>query len=126
MTEEELYAAAQREYERLEAAGEVEGPGGVQPAKAPSLDSLVDREIEIRWRYWVKDSTMKSGRRSEYIWCTGTVVEVADGRTTKKSKQCKSPLPWGAVRIRWPEDAEYVPRRRATSGRCSSQLTLAS
>ena len=31
-------------------------------------------------------------------------MEVADGKTTKKSARCKSPLPWGAVRIRWPED----------------------
>ena len=37
----------------------------------------------------------------------GTVVEVADGRTVKSSKKAKSPLPWGAVRIRWPEDSEY-------------------
>ena len=41
-----------------------------------------------------------------YIWCSGEVVEVADGKTTKKSNRCKSPLPWGAVRIRWPEDKE--------------------
>ena len=41
-------------------------------------------------------------------WCVGTVVEVADGKTTKKSSKCKSPLPWGAVRIRWPQDAEFA------------------
>ena len=41
-----------------------------------------------------------------YIWCSGEVVEVADGKTTKKSNKCKSPLPWGAVRICWPEDQE--------------------
>ena len=34
------------------------------------------------------------------------MVEVADGKTTKKSPQCKSPLPWGAVRICWPEDKD--------------------
>ena len=54
------------------------------------------------------DALREGGRRSEYIWCVGTVVEVADGRTTKKSSKCKSPLPWGAVRIRWPEDAEFA------------------
>ena len=38
------------------------------------------------------------------------MVEVADGRQ-KKSAKCKSPLPWGAVRIKWPdEDAEYGER----------------
>ena len=41
-----------------------------------------------------------------YIWCSGEVVEVADGKTTKKSARCKSPLPWGAVRVKWPEDRE--------------------
>ena len=41
-----------------------------------------------------------------YIWCSGEVVEVADGKTTMRSAKCKSPLPWGAMRIRWPEDEE--------------------
>jgi hypothetical protein len=57
----------------------------------------------------VKDRSRKSGRHSQYIWCTGRVVEVADG-IKKKSPQCKSPLPWGAVRIRWPQDVEYGER----------------
>ena len=39
-----------------------------------------------------------------YIWCVGEVVKVADGKT-KRSAQCKTSLPWGAVRIRWPHDA---------------------
>ena len=42
-----------------------------------------------------------------YIWCVGEVVEIADGKT-KRSKQCKTSLPWGAVRIRWPQDADYA------------------
>ena len=83
------------------------GPCWTATAKAPTFDQLVEREIEVRWLYWVKDSTAKSGRRSEYIWCVGTVVQVADGKTFK-SKKAKPPLmPWGAVRIRWPEDAEF-------------------
>ena len=28
-----------------------------------------------------------------YIWCSGEVVEVANGKTTKKSSRYKSPLP---------------------------------
>ena len=35
------------------------------------------------------------------------VVEVADGKV-KRTPQCQSPLPWGAVRIRWPQDADYA------------------
>ena len=99
MTPEEMYQAAQREYERLEAAGEIDSAADAQPDKAPSFNAILGREIDVRWRYWVKDSSKKSGRRSEYIWCTGTLVEVADGRTVKSSTKAKSPLPWGAVRI---------------------------
>ena len=35
-------------------------------------------------------------------------MEVADGKTTKKTPKAKAPLPWGAVRIRWPEDADFA------------------
>ena len=42
------------------------------------------------------------------------VVEVADGKTTKKSKGCASPLEWGAVRIKWPEDTEFEEAERYT------------
>ena len=66
--------------------------------KAPAFGDLLGRYIEVRWRYW--DVGEDGKRKSVYIWCEGEVVEVADGRTTKKSAACKSPLPWGAVRIR--------------------------
>ena len=35
------------------------------------------------------------------MWCEGEVIEVADGKTTKRSAKCKSTLPWGAVRIKY-------------------------
>ena len=103
---EDLRAAAELEQERLEAAGEIDRVGDAQPDRrnAPTLDSLVGVEIEVRWRYWVEDLTRKSKRRAVYIWCAGVVTEVADGRTTKQSAKCKSPLPWGAVRICFPAD----------------------
>jgi hypothetical protein len=107
LTDEELRAKAVLERTRLEAAGQICAVGDAQPKSAPRFDSLVGRQLEIRWRYYVKDSSMKSGRRSEYIWCAGTVVEVADGKRTKKSPGCSSPLPWGAVRIQWPADAVH-------------------
>lgn len=34
-------------------------------------------------------------------------MQVADGDKDKKSARCKKILPAGAVRIKWPEDAEY-------------------
>jgi len=109
LSPEQLQEAAERERERLEERGEISRVEDLQGDEAPSFDSLIGKEIDIRWRYWVKDASRKSGRLSQYIWCTGRVVEVADGRQ-KKSAKCKSPLPWGAVRIRWPEDAEYGER----------------
>eukprot|EP00966_Prymnesium_polylepis_P145111 3350958-Prymnesium_polylepis.1 len=64
LSEEELYAAAQREYERLEAAGEISGVADAQPQQAPAFETLMGCEIEVRWRYWVKDPKRKGGRRS--------------------------------------------------------------
>ena len=48
---------------------------------------------------------MKSGRRSNYIWCEGKVEHVADG-VIKASPRCQKPLKAGALRVRWPADAE--------------------
>ena len=98
---------AEQAQERLEAAGEISTVDDRQPeGPAPSFDSLVGRMIEVRWGYWVKEPKNKSGRRREYIWCEGEAVEVADGKSTKKTPRCAEVLPWGAVRIRWPADAE--------------------
>ena len=107
LSPEQLREAAERERERLEERGEISREEDLQDDEAPSFDSLVEKDVDIRWRYWVKDPSRKSGRRSQYIWCTGRVVEVADGHQ-KKSAKSKSPLPWGAVRVRWPKDADYA------------------
>ena len=116
LTEDELgREKVERERERLEAVGEIDAVGDAQPEQAPEFDTLVGWQLELRWRYYVTDNSCKSGRRSEYIWCTGEVVEVANGRTTKKTagdgidsrtvKETKGGvLPWNAVRVRWPED----------------------
>lgn len=38
---------------RLEAAGELDTVGDMQPRLPPSLDdSLIGRKLEVRWRYW--------------------------------------------------------------------------
>ena len=97
LSPDELLAAAERERERLEDAGEISMVGDGQPAVAPDFPSLVGRELDIRWRYWTKEG---GKRKSVYIWCTGVVAEIADGVTTKKTPRCKSPLPWGSVRMR--------------------------
>ena len=108
LSPEQLRALAERERERLEEAGEIDRVADAQPrGEPPPFESLVDKEIEVRWRYWIRDDTRKSKRRAVYIWIVGKVVEVADGKA-KRSAKCKSPLPWGAVRIRWPEDVDYA------------------
>ena len=72
--------------------------------EAPAFDSLVGKELELRWRYWTKEGTK---RKQVFIWCTGVVVEIADGKTTKEKPKSKKPLPWGAVRIKWEADTEF-------------------
>ena len=58
------------------------------------------------------DPKDKRKKKAVFIWCEGTVVEVADGVTIKKSPRCKDVLPPGAVRIRWPKDVDFEARVR--------------
>lgn len=60
------------------------------------------KKLEVRWRYTNTDTG-----EPVYIWAEGEVVQVADGEKDKKSARCKKILPAGAVRIKWPEDAQY-------------------
>ena len=61
-----------------------------QPLKAPLFGTLVGKQLDICWRYWV---TQAGKRKGVNMWCTGEVIEVADGRTTKRSAKCMSKLP---------------------------------
>lgn len=118
LSEEELLAAAERERERQEACGELDTVGDRQPSKAPPLDeSLIGRKVEIHWRYWrptteAEQSKAKGKRKAPqkkqvFIWCEGTIEEVSDG-TIRQSKRHEDALPAGAVRIRWPADADHA------------------
>ena len=99
-----MLEAAERERGRLEEAGEIDRVGDQMPKEAPAFDALVGKELELRWRYWSKEGTK---RKQVFIWCTGVVVEVADGKTTKAKPKAKKLLPWGAVRIKWEADSEF-------------------
>lgn len=101
----ELRARAEKERERLEAIGELDSVSDGQPRKAPAFDTLVGKLLDIRWRYWTRTEDNK--RKGVNMWCVGEVIEVADGKTTKRSKKCQSTLPWGAVRIKWPTDDDF-------------------
>jgi len=50
--------------------------------------------------------------------CEAQVIQVADGVTTKRSKDkhCTKILPAGAVRIRWPADAGRKEKVKETVG----------
>lgn len=104
LSPDQLCELTERERTRLDAAFEIDRVGDRQQEQVPNFDLLLNNKIEVRWRYW----TMEGGKwKSQYIWCEGKVVEVADGKTTRKTPRCRSPLPWGSVRIQWPEGSEF-------------------
>ena len=112
---DELRRLAERERERLEEAGEISIVSDAQPEKPPAFNTLLGKEIEIRWRYWERcdPSTDPRGRSKKqvFIWCAGLVTEIADGRKTTGravGMDKKDILPYGAVRVRWEEDAEHL------------------
>ena len=78
------------------------------PKPPPCNDSLVGKELEIRWRYWRPVNKGERGKKKAVdIWCVGTVVQVANGTTDKASPRCKKILDAGAVCIKWPADPEF-------------------
>eukprot|EP00965_Chrysotila_dentata_P108891 3597346-Pleurochrysis_carterae.AAC.1 len=40
------------------------------------------------------------------MWCEGEVESVADGTSDKRSHRARTLLPAGALKMKWPEDAE--------------------
>ena len=88
--------------------------GDQQEEEAPACnDSLIGSSLEIRWRYWapVNDPTGKDKRKKRVvdIWCEGEVVKIANGTTDKEDPNratCKKLAQAGAVRVKWPADAE--------------------
>jgi hypothetical protein len=65
---------------QLEVRGEIDWVEDRQPPKGtvPLDNSLVGTMVEVRWRY-----RHKVTGKPIYIWCTGEVLQVADGGTTK-------------------------------------------
>ena len=105
----ELLKRAEDERERLEHIGELDRTGDVMPKKAPPCDdSLVGKELEIRWRYWrAAEEGERGKKKAADIWCVGTVVQIANGTTDKASPRCKKILDAGAVCIKWPVDKDF-------------------
>ena len=113
LSQEELLALAEKEYERLVEAGELDAVGDEQPEKAPPIDdSIIGTKLEICWRYWrqpTAEETAKGDKRKRIavkMWCEGEVAQIANGTTDKESPQSKSPLAKNALRIKWPEDPD--------------------
>jgi hypothetical protein len=108
ISEEELRAMAQKEHERLKAAGEIDRTEDMQPDTAPPWDSLNNVMLEINWRYWVQ---LPNGRRKgELCWCEGRVVDVASAAASqipaKIRKDLEAKPKYRAVRVCWPADPE--------------------
>ena len=80
---------------QLEARGEIDWVNDRQPPTGTvALDiTLVNTIVEVRWRYKHKETG-----KPVYIWCTGEVMQVADGGSTKRTARCTKFLPAGAVR----------------------------
>jgi len=101
---DELLEMARRKRAALEQEGQLDTTGDQQPPRPPKLDDdLVGTEVEVNWRYWTV-CPETGARKSTLIWCTGEVVQVANGTTDKESPRCRKFLKAGAVRIRWPAD----------------------
>ena len=106
---DELLKRAKEQRERLEQLGELDRAGDIMPKNAPQCnDSLVGKELEIRWRYWRPATEGERGKmKAVDIWCAGTVVQIANGTTDKASPRCKNILHAGAVCIKWPADKDF-------------------
>ena len=114
---EELLERAQRERTRLEAVGELDTVGDLQPERPPPCDnSLVGTMLEIRWRYWALDTdpTTKRKKMAVDIWCEGEVVQVANGSTDTEGPRCTKLLEAGAVRIKFKADAAFEEQEQYT------------
>jgi hypothetical protein len=107
---EKLLERAERERERLEDAGELDGVGDNQPEKPPRCDdALIGTKLEVRWRYWAKVTDPKDKRKKQAvdIWTEGEVVQIANGTTDTESPRCRKLVEAGAVRIKWAADAAF-------------------
>ena len=115
LPKEELLERAMAERRRMVEAGEIDDVAEEQPENPPPTNaSLVGAELEIRWRYWVPVTDPKDKRKKKAcdIWCTGEVVQIANGasdtgtlnKMTEEKVTCRSLLQAGAVRIKWPAD----------------------
>ena len=111
---DELLERAEKERERLEVLGELDRTADVMPKDAPPCnESLIGKELEIRWRYWRPATEGERGKKKAVdIWCVGEVVRVANGTTDKESPRCKHPLAKGAVC--WPADRDFGERESFT------------
>jgi len=106
---DELLKRAENERERLEQIGELDHTADIMPKKAPACnESLIGKELEIRWRYWRPTEEGERGQKKAVdIWCVGTVVQVANGTSDKASPRCKKLLSAGAVKVMWPADKDF-------------------
>ena len=103
---EELKEKAQAERARRIEAGIADDVENVQPIEAPAFDqSLVGKRIEVRWKYYNKDTG-----EPMFVWSPGRVARVADGLTDKRSARARKILPAGALLWAWDADPAFDER----------------
>ena len=65
---QELLERAAKERARLEACGQLDTVGDLQPRHAPALNGdLIGRKLEIRWRYWRKTMQGEKGKKKQVL-----------------------------------------------------------
>lgn len=100
---EQLLAKAEAEMRRRAEAGISDAVGWQQPPEAPPFSQdLVGKRLEVLWKYHDKNT-----QEAHYIWCSGTVKQIADGLTDKRSKRARTILPGGAVLWAWDADPDF-------------------
>eukprot|EP00965_Chrysotila_dentata_P197674 6178329-Pleurochrysis_carterae.AAC.1 len=80
-----------------------------QPSVPPALDKRLEgRKIEVRWRYILTHpaNATSIAPTHTYMWCEAKKESVVDGTTDKRSERARTLLPAGALKLKWPEDAE--------------------
>ena len=72
----ELERKVELALKRRREAGISDDVEDMQPLRAPAFDTLINRRIEVLWKYFDKSNSDKQ----QLIWASGRVVRVADGK----------------------------------------------
>ena len=117
LSEEQLIARVQLRHNQLQAAGEIDDLEDSQPLVEPPFASLVGWKVEVRWRYWCPTTEEERRKKSaqkgaEYMWAEGEVVATAEAESVTVTPKIKDLDGETAVKVKWPEDADFEEREQ--------------